>query len=664
MRHLVFDIETNGLLDRKDLKIHCIVAQDVETGDVKGFGPGEIAQGLLYISTATRLIGHNITRFDLPALERRFPEWRFKGELYDTFLASRLIFASNMYERSIALQRSAGRSKEAREARLPSKYLKAHSLASWGYRLQLKKSTYLEKKGGAQEEYTPELGDYCRRDVLLNTRLYKRLLEKSSQRGWDICSEESILCESQVGYIIGQQERNGIRFNTDAAVELAATLQGRREELKLELRETFHPWYAAAGTQKGECEELRQLTEGVEGLARYSMPRRSMVEKPTTKRPWPVRRAKDVPFTKIKLIEFNPGSTQHIAKRLTALYGWKPTEILDSGEVEVTKAILAGLDYPPIPQLIEYLTVNKRLGQISEGKQAWLKHVTPEGLIFGRVHPTGTRTSRMSHYRPNLAQTPKCGKPYGSECRALFSPTRAAEGWVQVGADASGIELRMLAHRMAFFDNGAFGLVLLQGDPHSDWMKLTGIYIRDNQKTFTYALLYGSGDENLGMILLYDWRSAYEQGITKKKPPTNRYARALGKAARSKLLQGLPALDMLLEKCREAHKRGWIRALDGRVLRCKTEHGALNDLLQSDAAIAMKHALVIFDWAMSNNGHKHVFRYMLNVHDEWQFETEPSHANAVGMVACDSMRLAGEQLGIRVPLTGEYKIGNNWKECH
>jgi DNA polymerase I-like protein with 3'-5' exonuclease and polymerase domains len=659
LRHLVYDIETNGLLDREDLKIHCIVAVDADTEEMFEFGPDEIEAGLWLLSSAERIIGHNIAKFDIPVCER-VKGWHYHGEIYDTYLASRLIYASNMYSRSIACQRSAGRDKAKREARLPSKYLKAHSLKAWGYRLNLHKGTHLEEQGGAQEEFTPELMDYCRRDVWINLRLYHHLRTKPAERRWGRCSEESILCESKVGYIIGQQERNGIRFNVDAAVELAARLQEKREVLKLKLRETFKPWYVAAPSQKGECVDLKEVAR--EGDARFSVPRRNMVEKPTKDRPWPVRRTVGVPFTKIKLMEFNPGSGPHIAARLTAVFGWKPVDFSDNGEPEVTKAVLAGLDYPVIPDLIEYLTVNKRLGAISEGKQAWLKHVTPEGLIFGKVHPTGTRTSRMAHHKPNLAQVPKCGKPYGEECRALFSPTRGTEGWLQVGADASGIELRMLAHRMAFYDNGAFGHVLLQGDPHSDWMKLTGIFIRDNQKTFTYALLYGSGDENLGMIILYDWRVAFERGITKRKAPSNRYAKALGKAARAKLLQGLPALDELLKACRAAHRRGWIRALDGRVLRCKTEHGSLNDLLQSDAAIVMKYALIIFDEKMRSN--RSVYEYMLNVHDEWQFETEPTHADAVGLMACDAMRLAGEQLGIRVPLAGEYKIGANWKECH
>ncbi len=314
-----------------------------------------------------------------------------------------------------------------------------------------------------------------------------------------------------------------------------------------------------------------------------------------------------------------------------------------------------------MPKLLEYLIVAKRIGQLAEGKQAWLKHVK-SGLIHGRVDATGTRTSRCAHRRPNLGQVPRNTSPYGERCRALFRPTR--HGNVMVGCDASGLELRMLAHRMAYFDGGEFGKLLLDDDrdPHSEWQKSTGIFIRDNQKTFTYAMLYGAGNEKLGVIILEDWRAALRDGLVTDPVPPPTLAEDLGKAARGSLLSDLPALDMLLDRCKAASERGWFRALDGRILICKTAHGSLNDLLQSDGAILMKHALVHFD--NEEREHADLFDYLLNVHDEWQIETAMRDAVSFGESMVRSIVAMGPALEMRIPIDAKYKIGANWKETH
>lgn len=639
--HLLFDTETNGLLNRKDLRVHCIVIANTLTEEVELYDPSQLCEATARLERADRLIGHNITGFDIPVLERCLGfKLGLNVELFDTFLASRLIYASNLYSRSIKLQRRRGRTRETQQAAFPGRLLKSHSLEAWGYRLGHFKGDHLKKQGGAQEEFSEELLRYCEQDVQLNVRLYDRLRNKPADYDWKLCSIESLLIESRYGYLLSKQERTGVRFNTAKADTFHVKLLTLSAEYLGDLRSAFPPWAMPDG--------------------KPFVPKITRMMKPTLKWPHSVEYVKGETIQRYKMVKFI-GSTLQIANRLTALFGWKPKEFTKTGLPAVDEKTLANLTYPPIPALIAYLTVKKRLGQLSEGKQAWMKHVTSEGLIHGRVHATGTRTSRCSHYSPNLGQVPKVTSPYGVECRALFSPV--IPGRVMVGADASGLELRMLASRMAFYDGGAFGKILLEGDPHADWMKATGIFIRDNQKTWTYASIYGAGDEKLGIIIIEDWRQALKMGLAKEKAPPLRFARELGKASRSKLLSNLPALKMLLKKCRAAKQRGWICGLDGRVLLCKTDHGSLNDLLQSDGATVMKHAKVLFAHALGDRLGT-VCDFLLDVHDEWQLESEPDHAEAVGRAACDSIRLAGEKLGVRVPLAGKFKIGNNWCETH
>jgi len=225
----------------------------------------------------------------------------------------------------------------------------------------------------------------------------------------------------------------------------------------------------------------------------------------------------------------------------------------------------------------------------------------------------------------------------------------------------------MLAHCLTPWDAGAFAVLLLDGDVHEEWRCTTGLFLRENQKTFTYAFLYGAGEEKLGQIVINDWRDALRLGETTNKPPRKEFANELGKQARRKLLQNVPALDYLLRKCHEKAAQGWFTSLDCRVLACPTEHGALNDVLQSYGAVVMKHAKLglagelqtLLGWQ-----HGHDYAWLLDIHDEWQVETPAERAEEFGKLAVTHITAAGVRLGVRCPLDGEFKIGNNWMETH
>lgn len=660
---LVFDIETTPVdeKDRRNLPktVHCIVTADAKTGEVREYGPGEIEAGVAYLQGARRLIGHDFARFDIPVLEAFFRDrWHWDGELFDTQAVARMVYASNIAVMSLRFHRSAGRNDEAREALMPSSLFKSHKLEAWGYRLRIPKR-HADVDRSFYERWSPELQERCVSDVRITLALYRRLLEIPAENDWELCSERSMLNESRCAYIIGQQERNGVGFDATGAAELHAELSAERERLERILRDAVPSWLAPDG--------------------KLATPKRSRVMRKG--REWPVYYTIGAEYQKIQRVEFQPNSApqrwfvlEGRAERQRRLqkeepvhgpegYGWVAKEFTDCGQAVTDEETLSDLPYPIIPDLLRYMTVAKRLGQLSDGRESWLKHESG-GRIHGGVLISGTRTSRAAHLKPNLGQVPKVSSLYGPECRALFTPTRI--GWVQIGIDAQSLELRMLAHRLAPLDDGEFIKTVLAGDPHRLWMQATGIYIRDNQKTWTYAFLYGAGNEKLGLIILADWRDAYMKGIAKEPAPGLEYAEELGKGSRQRLLRHFGALDELLESCYAANERGWIRGLDGRILACPNEHGALNDLLQSDGAILVKHAMPLWHRKLTHELGPHGQRWaqLLWVHDEHQLESQPPVAELVGTTVSAAIQAAGADLGVRCRMDGEYKIGKNWRDTH
>jgi DNA polymerase I-like protein with 3'-5' exonuclease and polymerase domains len=644
VRAIIFDAETNGLLDRKDLKILCGGGLDMDTGEEYRWRPGQFDDMAKCLSGYDVILGHNVAGYDIPLIERFHPGFTFK-KLYDTRLVARQRFIATL-RGMIYKHRNRARSEEKREERYPKRlFPRMFSLESLGYLIGHHKGAFL-KDAGVQEEFSEPLLDYCMEDIHLTKLVYEWLHEEHNGR--PAPPDEAMYVESCVGYLLGKQERNGVRFDVKAANKLYAKLSAKREAVARRLREEFFPpWWSPAPGQK-------EFAAGTNTVG-YTTPTRTY----KVKNPHRLAgREAGCPFTKIELKEFNPASGHHIVDRLTKLYGWKPKEFTSDGMAKTDETVLSSLNYEPAKLLTEYALLQKRIGQIAEGKQAWLKLVTDAGLLHGSVMCTGARTSRMSHARPNLAQVPKVSKPYGAECRAMFSPTKP--GWSMVGCDASAIDLRMMAHRLAFYDGGAFGKTILEGDVHSDWQKITGHHTRDGQKTCTYAFIYGAGDTKLGTIFLEDWNDP-----TRKRPPLSS-ALSLGREIRRRLMKNVYGLETFVRAAKKAHKRGWVTGLDGRIIECKSEHGVLNDVFQSDAAIVMKMARMITWEKFAEQGLVHGvdFEVLLDVHDEHQFGCRPGIEEPIGETARLGLREAGERLRVRVPIEGKWKAGKTWADTH
>ena len=611
-RTAIFDIETNGLLLMLN-KVHSLVIKIVETGEViscadqPGYFP--IENGLKILERADRVVGHNILKFDLPALKKVYPDFDVPFErVYDTLIYSRLIWPDAQDRDARAVRR--------RRYGMPAKMWGSHGLEAWGYRLGLHKGDYakeMKAKGlDPWAEWNPDMQEYCENDVEVTDLLWERIQERDHPT-------RALRLEHKFAYIIAKQEAFGYRFNVEKAVALYAELSEERQKLDEEIKAYFPDWYINKGLFKPKRSNRR--TGYVEG----------------------------VPLCKVVLQEFNPASRAQIADRLTKLYGWKPKEFTESGQPKVDETILGKLPYPPAKFLARRFLIEKRIGQIAEGKQAWLK-LERNGRIHGDVNTIGAVTGRCTHSNPNVAQVPSTGAEYGQQCRELF---HVDPGYKQVGCDAAGLELRCLAHYMSRWDGGKYGEIILNGDKskgtdiHTINQKAAGLPTRDNAKTFIYGFLYGAGDAKLGSIV--------------GKGPE------VGKKLKEDFLNKTPALKYLREAVsHKVEKYNYLIGIDGRKLYIRHEHAALNTLLQSAGALLVKQATINLYEELSARGYEwgKDWAMVAHVHDEYQLQVREELVDEIAEVAVWSFQEAGRQFDWRCPLDGDVQVGDNWAECH
>lgn len=669
---VVFDIETDGLLDELT-QVHCINAIDRTTGARLRFNnkpaqagrppDGTIHDGLKLLEAASDIAGHNILNFDIPALKKVYPWFDPKGRVHDTLVYSRVIWTDLKDIDFRAIKRRKRPPEWDSGCKSGSKMGSCtgrHSLAAWGFRLGDYKGDY----PGPWDTFNPEMDDYCAQDVEVTLKL----LEKIEDEGY---SAESLELEMRVAGIIDLQEKHGVLFDVAAAEKLAGEMTAELAVLDAELRRAFKPWFAPVI---------------VKGRVVEKTPTRRVYLKSVKGDGTVVREPVDAghAFCPVKLVEFEPGSRDKIANRLSTLFGWEPQEFTPKGKPKIDETTLDGLDYPEARLLRDYLALAKRLGFLATGDKALLRLVGKDGRIHGRVNSNGAVTGRMTHFEPNLAQVPKVkpgpdGQPlkgmaggYGYELRGLFM---APKGKVLVGVDAEGLELRMLAHYMGRYDGGAYVETVVNGDKklgtdvHTTNMRLVGLTSRDGAKTWKYAYLYGAGNWKLGATEYDDMAEAkrgkfnarYEPG----KPRNDALSR-IGSTGRRKIEQGLPALGKLQEQVQAKAKKGYILSLDGRKLRIRGMHSALNTLLQGGGAIVMKKALVLAYDEFLARGWKfgEDFAFVLNVHDEFQIEAKEHLAEEIGSIAAHAIKRAGEAFNLRCPLAGSQDFGQRWSDTH
>ena len=450
-----------------------------------------------------------------------------------------------------------------------------HSLGAWGDRFNFPKGTI-----NSFATYTHELKKYCQQDVDITHKLYEHL--KKEGQGF---SKSSIDLEHQVRVIVDQQEKNGFYLDVRKAMSLYNTLRDEANELE--------KW----------------------GRIRFDPTRKDLK-------------------TKIKYIPFNIGSRQQIADRLMEI-GWKPKKHTDKGNVIVNEEVLDGINLPEAKKISRYLLLQKRIAQI----KSWIEACDDkDNRVHGKVLTLKTVTGRMAHHSPNMAQIPAVRSPYGKECRECWTVENPYTHSI-VGTDASGLELRCLAHLM---NDANFTDEVLTGDIHTANMKMAGLTDRDQAKTFIYAFMYGAGANKIGKIV---GKGAKE-----------------GQQLIDRFLSNMPALKRVRDGVTKAGMRGKIRGIDGRLLHVRSPHAALNTLLQGAGAVVCKLWLVNMNKRIQSTGVD--AKLVASIHDEYQYEVAKKDIKKFGSITKDAMKDTEQQLQMKCPLDNEWKEGTTWAETH
>jgi len=545
---IVLDIETN--LAHDTIWVVCVKVNDIPVVEV--FDADEL-QRLLDLDDGV-VVAHNGIGFDFPVLERvwgiRIPEHR----QFDTLTLSRLL----------APMRDGG-----------------HSLKAWGIRLGYPKMDFeVEDFDGG---YTEEMGTYCKRDVMVNAKLYHHLINQADKMKF---SQESIQLEHDVARITKQQEINGFKLDFPLAVQWQTDMTNRMQAIEDDLQQRFPPIVTERWSEKTG----KRLKDDVE--------------------------------------VFNVGSRQQIAKRLSSL-GVKFNKFTPTGTPVINEDTLASINKEEAQLCSEYLQLVKLNGMVT----SWIDSCdATTHRIHGRVNTCGAITGRMTHSSPNLAQIPSL-----KTARECFT---VDEGNVLVGCDASGLELRCLAHYM---QDDKYTEQILDGDIHTYNQQAAGLPERNMAKTMIYGLIYGAGDAKLGTIV---------DGSAKD-----------GKRIRDTFLRKTPALKQLIDKVKRiAENNKSVPGLDGRRVWVDEDYKSLNRLLQSCGAIVMKKAVVLAHTRLTQNDIP--FKLVAQVHDEFQFETPARFGKAVGLIAKQSIIDAGLHFNMRCPQDGEFKIGTSWADTH
>ena len=456
-----------------------------------------------------------------------------------------------------------------------------HSLKQWALRAGQRLKEEFDP-AAFDAGLTQEMIDYCLADCRATYDVYLHIDKLLTDEGFSDYSRE---LEHKVAEITAVQERNGFMLDFNKACTLYNDHDARMSAISDELQAIFPP----------------------------------IVEQR-----WSEKTGKQL---KDKVTVFNVGSRQQVAERLAAK-GAKWDELTPTGKPVVNeKTLAANAHVPEASMVLEYMTLQKRVGML----KSWIDAVKDDGRIHGRVNTCGAVTGRMTHSSPNMAQIPS-----ESDYRSCFT---VPNGYRLVGIDASGLELRMLAHYMKDAD---YTDLILNGDIHTYNQQAAGLPSRNDAKTFIYAFLYGAGDAKIGSIV---------GGGAKE-----------GAKLRGKFLKALPALNALILKVQRIASTGSLPALDGRRVRVRSEHAALNTLLQSAGALVMKRALVIAIDKLASYGYP--YKLVAQVHDEYQVEVPEEYAERVGVIFRNAIRQAGRDFEMRCPLDGEYQIGDTWAETH
>lgn len=621
---LILDCETSGLISPEGnlpASIWCICTEELETGETRDFILDEVYKDFpLYAKEFDFFIAHNAVGFDIPVLTGKTDFSCKLSQVIDTKILSSL-FNPDRPE--------------------------GHSLKSWGERVGDFKGDYTD-----WTHYTEEMLKYCRQDVSVLRKTYFRLLQE--KKAFNI-SNRSIRLEHLIALYIRDMGWNGFAVDLEKIDTLYEEVARKSKEHRELISQNFKPL----------PKPIRVITPRYKKDGTLSVIGLKKLEAR-----WP---SVSGDFTLIEWIPFNIDSPKQIVQRLNIL-GWKPTD-KTKGHIKVVQEISRGLrpkedlekfkeygwkvneenlgtlpeDAPKEAQLIaDYLMLDSRRNLIDT---QWFPNIREDGKIHGRCNPLGAGTNRMTHSGPNMANIPAVkldkeenplkgfeGK-YGWDSRDCFTVSDPTK-YSLFGDDATGLELRILAHYM---NNPEFTKTLLEGDIHKANQAAAGLKSKAEAKTFIYGFLFGAGAAKLGSIV----GGGYIEGLRLKE----------------QFLASYPDLSKLIKRVQEDVKKyGYVQGLDGRVLWVRSPHAALNTLLQGNGAIVCKWWLHYRMIGIAK--YKIDAKLVGTSHDEYQSEVLKDHIGMMGKISKAAMKKTERVLGLRCPLDCNWKEGRSWAETH
>ena len=610
MTTYLYDLETDGLIGSSLTRIHMVALVDMDSPEreVRAYHDdptlvpyhGPLDEGLELLESADRLIGHNLIGYDNRVLKLLHGITVPLEKTWDTLVASRLLY-SDLKERDFA-KHEAGL--------LDGRSVGSHALGAWGARLGLEKLEY----DGGWRTLTQDMLTYGVRDVEVNILLADKLMDEMQGL------EQVFIEEQDYANELLLMEVGGMRLDIPAAERLVRELDGKMADLEVKIQADWPPVFVPHKPYPNGNPRMIKC--------RY-------------------RGSKEPD----KMLPFDPGSRVQLARRIQEKYNWTPTELTHSGQPKMTEDVLDALAemYPEVGSVRDYYVVKARLATLRDGQSAYFKLVDYRGYLHPRFHHIGAVTHRSSSSRPNGQNVASVGAKYGSEIRSLFIPD---EGRQQMAFDASGLELRILAHYLGRWDGGAYADVVTTGDVHqlhADAISQVVPCTRSQSKTVCYGYLYGAGDTKLA--------EGFGGG------------RKMGAAIRRAFQQRIQGLEPLVEQLTAVvEERGSITGLDGRRVGIRSDHAALNSLLQSGGAIVMRKVLLCFRdellargvaWDSPEGVRAHAI-----VHDEIQASALAHHFDDFSAAVDAAFLRTTSELNLRCPMAGEAKRGNSWLECH
>ncbi len=638
------DTESDGLLEltldhgkikiREATTIHLLVLKNLRTGKVKVYRRNDredtIAEGWAELQRAEVVVGHNMIGHDWPLLCRLEGEPKRRPKIVDTLVGGRLLWP------------------DEKAHPYGGNSLDDLSVAAGGARKMPFK--------GPWDHWSQEMEDYCVGDVEAQASIFLWMRPKLTPY------TVAFRIETRIAEIIAQQQANGVRIDIKQAEKLIERFELAKAEALDKLCGAFPSHVKVMKTPAYWY---------VPSMGERTWPTKSRV--PNSLKKFVMKgpmKTKDIPFE---------CTTHHLARRFKAKYDWDcPTT--DKGNPSIVDDTLLALDFEEAEWAYQYNMVKKRLEHLADWVLRARESRTP-GVIHPSINTCGAVTSRMTHSQPNQTAPPKVqtdkktGKPlmewagrWGHEMRSLWGPTR--EGWWQFGADASGLEFRMMADQMWRWDKGAYAKVCVHGDVHMENMRAAESDTKPQTKEAGYAYIYGAGDEKVGIVIgAHQSLSPKQRRKYREDMLTERGKKKVGRRFKKNLRKGLPALGKLIDHCiHAADQYGFIKLYDGRRAPIRKSYSSLNTLLQGNGAIEMKLALILFVHEIEKK-HELVwgedYALMLNAHDEFQGEARTKKlAILCGETAVWAIEEAGRRLKCKVPLDGEYRVGKCWAETH